>query len=272
MSATSSAIPSANPTSAAWNIWLDDSQTFNLTGPYGNSEQFTVRQVSNFTYVLVSTTSISAFVLGFTSMLCIVLAILTPWKKAKRPIFICNYVALLLTAFKAIVVVGTYCNQFVYGFGEEFLGAIAQYPSSAIIGPAVFASLLSIFTYFFLFPSLILQVRVVFAAEPTTQKVITVFLALFALALVGLQTAWQAVTIQNAIDPENAVNLSNNVWNAFHIGFSVFVGISCLLFLYKLLITIYRRRKMGFKQFGPLQILVIMFAQCLIVPGTTTPV
>jgi len=272
MSATSSAIPSANPTSVPWNIWLDDGQTFNLTDVNGNSEQFTVSDISQLTYYFISTLAIQGFILGFSSMLLIVLTILTPLKKAKRPIFICNYAALLLVAFKAITVIGTYCNQFIYGFGEEELGALAQYPASNLTGPDVFAAILSIFIYLLVIPSLILQVRVVFAAEPTTQKIITVVLGASGLALLGLQIAWQVAGIQNAVHPTNPINLTNNVWTAFHIGFVVFIGVSSLLFLYKLIITIYRRRRMGFKQFGPLQVLVIMFVQCLFIPGTTPPV
>lgn len=46
------------------------------------------------------------------------------------------------------------------------------------------------------------------------------------------------------------------------------IGISCLLFLYKIFVTIRRRRTIGFRYFGPLQILFITFGQYLILPRT----
>ena len=269
MSATSAAIPSPNPTSADWSFYLDNTQTFNVTDINGNSVQFTLGEIDQFVYWLCSTLSVQGFSLGFTSMLLIILTILTPLKKAKRPIFICNYIALFLQCAKAIICIGLYCNQFIYGIGEDELGALAQYSESQWLGPTVTTVVFSMILYPLIFTSLILQVRVVFAAEPTTQKIITVVLGLFALALTGLVWAWDVHGIQASFSPALA-NISNTIWNAWHIGFCVFIGVSCLLFLYKLVITIYRRRRMGFKQFGPLQVLVIMFGQCLIIPGSNS--
>lgn len=269
MSESSSAIPSPNPTSPAWSFYVDNLQTFNLTNVYGNSTQFTVWDISQFNYFIMATITIQGFVLGFTSMLLILLTILTPFHKAKRPIFIINYIALVLACMKAILVVSYYSGtKFIWGWGEEKLGAYAQYSFSLQVGPGIFSAVLTIPLYACVLFSLILQVRVVFAMEPITRKVITVLLTLSALVLLGLQTAWQAYGIQEEINPNKPLNLNNNTWNAFHIGFPLFISISCLLFLYKLGITIYRRRNMGFKQFGPLQVLVIMFGQCLIIPGT----
>ena len=56
-------------------------------------------------------------------------------------------------------------------------------------------------------------------------------------------------------------------FKAYEISMTIFIGISCLLFLHKLFIAIRLRKRMGYKNFGPLQVLFIMFAQCLVIPG-----
>jgi len=76
--------------------------------------------------------------------------------------------------------------------------------------------------------------------------------------------------IDSLIDETKGVGI-DYAWNDYlyliqRIYFCTFVGVSCLVFLYKLAITIYRRRKMGIKKFGPLQIIFIMFSQCLVIP------
>jgi pheromone alpha factor receptor len=113
--------------------------------------------------------------------------------------------------------------------------------------------------------SLVLQVRVVFAAEPRTQNIVTAILSLGALWIVGVYAHYIAIYIRYQIT-EIPVP-TPWTFRVYEISMIVFIGISCLLFLHKLFIAIRLRKRMGYQNFGPLQVLFIMFAQCLVIPG-----
>ena len=51
--------------------------------------------------------------------------------------------------------------------------------------------------------------------------------------------------------------------------YAITVGVASFVFVAKLMYLIHRRQRMGFKGFGPLQVIVIMGAQCLVVPRTS---
>jgi Fungal pheromone mating factor STE2 GPCR len=53
---------------------------------------------------------------------------------------------------------------------------------------------------------------------------------------------------------------------AYSIIWATTIGCASLVFVAKLLYLIHRRKKMGFKGFGPLQVITVMGAQCLVVP------
>ena len=256
---TSVTIPTPNPTSVAWNVYLD-AQSFNLTALDNSTATFSLSDVNAIIYYYLAQTAVQGFIIGFSALLIIVLILLTPAKKARRLIFIFNFLSLLFICIRSILNVGGTCSQVTYGVGETLLGAIAQYSLTHTIVGAVISFLLTIT----IVVSLVLQVRVVFAAEPRTQKIVTALLSLCALWIVGLYlrfTVWEItlyVTRNFVAEPWT--------YNGFEISMIIYIGICCLLFLYKLFHAIQLRKRMGYRNFGPLQILFIMFAQCLVIP------
>jgi hypothetical protein len=132
--------------------------------------------------------------------------------------------------------------------------------------PPIMMAVLNPFLYASILVSLLLQVRVIFAAERRHQLLITIFLSFIGLVEMGLQIAFQVGFIIGRVN--KTFMFTEWLYLANSIVFIIFVGISCILFLYKLRTAILRRRQMGFKKFGPLDILFIMFAQCLVIPGT----
>jgi pheromone alpha factor receptor len=257
------AIPTPDPNSPEWSIYLD-SQPFNLTALDGSQTTLTLSMINSFATYNQRTVAIQGFALGFSSLLIIVLLLLTTAKKAKRAIFIFNFLSLLFLSIRSIFNLAIACTDLYHGIGEAFLGATAQY-SRADSAPSVVNALVSLFLTITVVTSLVLQVRVVFAAEPQTQKIITTVLSLFALWIVGTYAHYMALYIEVHL---NIIQVPIPwTYKAYQISMIVFIGVSCLLFLYKLLIAIRLRKRMGYKNFGPLQILFIMFAQCLIIPG-----
>ena len=116
--------------------------------------------------------------------------------------------------------------------------------------------------------SLMFQVRVVFSAEPRTQKIVTAVLSLGALWIIGIHLRF-SVGEMEVIFARIVFIEAPWTYEGFEIGMIIYVGICCLLFLYKLFQAIRLRKRMGYKRFGPLQILFIMFVQCLIIPSNT---
>ena len=118
--------------------------------------------------------------------------------------------------------------------------------------------------------SLVLQVRVVFAAEPETRTIFTILGAIAVTVLTGMVTAWVIINIRYVFLESTALPFW--LYTAYKIIFCSFVGIGCFIRLSKLGFRIYRRPKMGMNinQFGPLQIIFVMFCQCLTVPRNYT--
>jgi hypothetical protein len=188
----SSSVPIPDPNSAAWNLYID-SQSFNLTGLDGTPFQLSLVDVNQTTYTILTQVAMFSFTLGFNGMLLIVLLILSDRKKARRLIYTLNFICLFLNTTRSIIEISIVCSQYVYGIGESFVGAIAQYPFSLIAAPNVIGVTFNIILYACILASLILQVRVVFSAEPRTQLIVTVILTLGALLA---QSCWMALEIQ----------------------------------------------------------------------------
>ena len=263
MSASISAAPTPDPNSADWSIFLD-SQSFNVTSLDGTPTTLTFEELNDWIYLIGAETGVFGFGLGFVSMLLIILFIVTPAAKIRKPIFLLNVAGLFFVAFRSILALIIACASY-QGVGQTFLNGIAQYPR-ATWTPNVVGTILAYLVYGCNMASLILQVRVVFAAEPLTRKIITWFGTIAAVVEMGLILAW--LVFVNKFTLRIPETLPLWLYKTYRIYFVCFVGVSCLIFLYKLGFTINRRRKMGMNatQFGPLQIIFVMFCQCLIVP------
>jgi len=262
MSATTT--PAVNPTSVAWSEYVD-SQTFNVTGVDGSPMPLTVDEITSFVKSLTRQQAVYGFSLGFCAMLTIVLLLLGDSKKLRRPIYVLNLVTLVLFTFRVILelVISTTIGA---DFGVNFIGGTAQLGSSDLVCQFI-AYTIQPFWYAAIIASLVLQVRVVFAAEPTAQKIVTGVLSISGLAFVGLESYLCIMAIiGDASDPTADHPMLDKLIPILEEYFVTYVGVSCIVFLYKLAVTILLRRKMGIKRFGPLQIIFIMFSQCLVVP------
>jgi pheromone alpha factor receptor len=260
---SSTTIPTPDPNSIAWNEYLD-TQNFNVTSLDGTPVTLNLALLRTFISSSVQTSIIYGFGIGFCAMLAIVLLLLTDRKKLHRPIYILNIATLVLYAFRSILQAIIACST-GSSVGMQVLGAVVlptsrywAYIAAYTIQPFLYASIVM---------SLVLQVRVVFAAEPRTQRAITAFLFVSGLGMVILQTYFCIrCIIVDATNPTSNVPIISRLYQIMRIYFCTYVGVSCLVFLYKLGVTIRRRRKMGIRKFGPLQIIFIMFSQCLVVP------
>ncbi|QSL65913.1 hypothetical protein MERGE_003050 [Pneumocystis wakefieldiae] len=114
------------------------------------------------------------------------------------------------------------------------------------------------------------HIIVVYATDKRFQIPLTTF---FSMIIIAVLTFWILAAVQNSMAVLSQTHFGHSgLWGSpwpytaarISFAFSIFIG--CIVFIYKLLVTIYRRHKMGVKEFGPLQIIFIMSCQTLIIP------
>jgi pheromone alpha factor receptor len=253
-----------NPNDPVWAKQIA-SQTFNLTDVFGDVDTFTLPEIDEFFHATGRSLIIFGVDIGMSVMVAVVLLLLTKPDKRRTPIFALNVAGLSLQ-FIRMVMVSILYNGVNRTVEVAFLATTVLTPQSAFV-PAYIYIIITIFWYIVITTSIILQVRVVFGAEPRAQKYLTCALGLLGLATVGFTITDQADIFKGSL----AKTGQDDAWQPWvelvgRILYTVTVGISSAIFVAKLLYLIHRRRKMGFTGFGPLQVIVIMGAQCLLVP------
>jgi pheromone alpha factor receptor len=262
---SSTSLPPVNPTSAAWNNYVN-SQSFNVTSLKGTPITISFPDIDNLSYLRTTTGIVAGFAIGFCAQLFVILVLLTPPDRRRKPIYVLNMTSLFLLVFsnicRATISSSTYQNA-----GPQLLGAFFAYGKTTWV-PIVILSVLQPFLYASIMASLVLQIRVVFAAEPATRRIVTVTGTLAALLEFGIATANSVYQIILQYSYPAIVRVPQWIYRTMRVYFVVFVAVCCAIFLYKLARTIYRRQRMGLdvQRFGPFQIVFVMFCQCLIVP------
>jgi len=254
--------PPIDPNSLAWNEYIAN-QPVNLTAIDGSSVVVPLSKIDH--YFLSNGAALIIFGLGIGMSFVVFCAMLLLTKPEKRHtvIFGLNLTGLILLFIRCVSDAVVYTDH-ARGIGPNILGAVLLI-TQADYAPDYIFILASLLWYLITIASLLLQVRVVFGAEPRVQKYLTVALVIGGLVVMGFSAAFQGIAFQDSLD--NVTNDARTwVVQTAQISFAVVVGVSSAIFVGKLLFLIHRRRKMGFKGFGPLQVICIMGCQCLIVP------
>jgi Fungal pheromone mating factor STE2 GPCR len=258
-------LPPVDPTGAAWNDYINN-QSFNVTSLTGSPTTLSFPQVDSLAYLRTSTGIVAGFAIGFCAQLFIVLLLLTPKERRRQPIYLLNMTSLFLLTLNNICRSVIYCSTY-QNSGPQLLGAFFAYGKTTWV-PIVLQAIINPFLFASIMISLVLQTRVVFAAEPLTRHTITILGALAVLGEFGIATTNSVYSVILQYSYPSIVVVPQWIYRTQRLYFVVFVAICCAVFLWKLAMTILRRRRMGIdvKQFGPFQIVFIMFTQCLIVP------
>src|SRR5579871_6671008 len=188
--ASASPIPTPDPNSAAWSLYLQ-SQKFNLTGLTGRPVTLSLSDIDNYIFENIKQTVTWAFSLGFASMLFLIIIPLTQGKQRRQPIYILNLISLFVIAFRSILAIKTLIGSY-FGIGAFFLGAYGNFPNTTW-APRCMSCILSMVLFGSIVTSLVLQVRVVFAATPKTQRLVTWIFGILALIFECIEIAWQSL-------------------------------------------------------------------------------
>ena len=203
--------------------------------------------------------------IGASIVLLVALLLLTKPDKRRSAIFVANTSTLLLNIVRTVLhaqyYTGPFSNVYAY-FGQDYrLVPRSSYASSVTTTVFEWLVLASLET------SLCLQVHVVCVTlRDIHRRTILILSILVAWLALGFRTALMiknsALVMQHA--PEDSLLWLNKTTSIMT---AVSICWFCAIFITKLGFALHQRRKLGMGQFGPMQIILIMGCQTLIIPG-----
>ncbi|OJD34311.1 mating-type alpha-pheromone receptor [Diplodia corticola] len=251
-----------------FNPW---NQTLVLYDSYGNplSGTINLHELNVWAQYAVHASIVWGSQIGASMIMVILLLVLTKHDKRRSPIFILNILALALSVVRAITNATFYTSEW-YNFYTYFSGDVSRVPGSDYAS-SITAGIMTLLLLVCIESSLFLQASVVCATLSRPWRIaIRISSAIVAFTAIGCRIAlavWNTRSILGltatgiALLPPLA-NITSTVSICF---FS-------LVFCGKLGLAIRNRRKLGLKQFGPMQIVFIMAAQTLIIPGVCSTI
>src|SRR5579862_4311245 len=168
--------PPVDPNSLAWNEYVVN-QPLNLTAIDGSTMTISLSDIDN--YFLTSGGALIIFGLGvgMTFVVFCAMLLLTKPEKRRTVIFGLNLTGLILQFIRCLSDCIVYTDR-GRGVGPNILGALGVL-TQADYAPNYLFIICSLLWYLVIITSLLLQVRVVFGAEPKLQKYMTVLLLIF---------------------------------------------------------------------------------------------
>ncbi|KAK9454444.1 fungal pheromone mating factor STE2 GPCR-domain-containing protein [Dipodascopsis uninucleata] len=234
-----------------------------------DGEQYTIpsETLNEWMHVVAEMTMVFGIHLGSAGIIAIMLALLTKPNKRRTPVFILNEICLVLLCLRA----GLYINYalgpfttFVHMFTDE----IADISHQTYVRSAV-TTVIPFFIQLFIELSLIFQVRVVFDTHRRLQKIVTICCGLFSTLVMGFYLAAIVQSVQ-AIMADREYSQRAWVYVTAKILYAVSISLFSAIFCFKLVLAIRQRRVLGLREFGPLQVILIMTTQTMIVPSVLT--
>ncbi|KAK7207540.1 fungal pheromone mating factor STE2 GPCR-domain-containing protein [Myxozyma melibiosi] len=205
--------------------------------------------------------------IGACSAVAIVLAILTKPSRRQTPVFIFNEICLFLVSLRA----GLWIS-YALGPLSDFAYTFAAYEGVVshrdLVVSAVTAAMQVLITLGIEL-SLIFQVRVIFDTNRVLQQRVTMVCALLLVTTVAF---WILAVVRNiqAIFAAGPYYQSEWTWIVAKVLYAFSITFYSAIFSYKLYRAIRQRRILGIKEFSPLQVILIMTTQIMIIPLVLT--
>lgn len=244
-------------------------QPVTLLLPDGTSFNITLRDVDEYASYGIRICINYSSQIGASIVLLLVLLMLTKPDKRRSPIFILNALSLALNAIRSLLqcfyFTGAFNHPYAY-FAMDYSRVPATQYQISIAGVVLTFLLLVCIEV-----SLVLQVRVVcITLRNITRFGITILSAVVAMVAIGFRFA---LTVVNSRSIAATEDFGHWAWlaHANNITTTISVCFFCAIFIAKLGSALIERRKLGLKQFGPMQIIFIMGCQTLIIPGKLPP-
>jgi pheromone alpha factor receptor len=241
-------------------------QPFTLLLPDGTPFNTTMEDLAYFHSYTIKLAINRGVMIGACIIMLIALLVLTKRDKRRSPIFLLNMVALLLTAIRQLLVTVYLTGPFQHPYAVvamDFDRVTGIDYSNSIAVPVLTTITLGI-----ILVSLLMQVNVVAATmQPSHRIILLCICSTFALAAIGFQFAFMVVNCRNIIALAPYNDTTERLQQETYGSMVATLLICTLIFTVKLGLAIQKRRKLGLRRFGPMQVIFIMGVQTLIVPS-----
>lgn len=225
----------------------------------------TLDELNWFTHDIVKLATSKGAETGATIIALLAVLLLTPAVKYRTTMFLLNTLALFCNVIRTILADIYYNSRWT----TAYLQLVSDF---SILTPinysnSVAARTFSFLTFFAVLCSMMVQIWVVFQGAPNIQRYTIFALSLgLGLATFGYQLGYLVINnrwILNNISPAQHQSIQENSFILTMTTFIVFT----VIFTGKLGMVMFRRRRLGQRQFGPMQVLFILGIQTLIVPS-----
>lgn len=200
--------------------------------------------------------------IGASIVMLAVVILVTRESKRRSSLFFINVISLILSVIRSLLQtlywVGPFNESYAY-----FSGDYSAVPNSAYSNSiaSIVITLLLLCTVEL---SLVMQTRVVCTTLKESHRLAIVALSLLiTLLTVGFRFGDM---VQNAKDIVDLVPTYSWLASAALIMETISIWYYCLIFIGKLGLTLYQRKKLGLRQWGPMQIICIMGGCTMVIP------
>jgi pheromone alpha factor receptor len=252
MSSTSQA-PAFNPYTQNFTLLMADGVT-----PF----QVGIPDLDNFVLYNTQVSINYATQIGASIVMLAVVILVTRESKRRSSLFFINVISLILSVIRSLLQtlywVGPFNESYAY-----FSGDYSAVPNSAYSNSiaSIVITLLLLCTVEL---SLVMQTRVVCTTLKESHRLAIVALSLLiTLLTVGFRFGDM---VQNAKDIVDLVPTYSWLASAALIMETISIWYYCLIFIGKLGLTLYQRKKLGLRQWGPMQIICIMGGCTMVIP------
>ncbi|OBT64346.1 hypothetical protein VE03_05812 [Pseudogymnoascus sp. 23342-1-I1] len=206
--------------------------------------------------------------LGASLIMCLVVLLTTRMSKRKSPIFVLNVLSLIISCLRSLLQLLYYIGPWteIYHYLAYDYSTV---PSSAYANSVV-ATLLTLFLLITIEASLVLQTNVV--CKTISSRIrwpVTALSMVVSLLAISFRFGLTIRNIEGILDA--TVKSDSLMFSAASlISETVSLWFFCTIFVIKLGWTLYQRKKMGLKQWGPMQIITIMAGCTMLIPSLFT--
>jgi pheromone alpha factor receptor len=201
---------------------------------------------------------------GASIVMLVVVLLVTRESKRRSTIFVINVISLVLSIIRSLLQilywVGPFTETYAYFSGDYSFVPHSAYANSiaSILMTLLFLCTIEV--------SLVFQTRVVCTTLRDRYRVIIMAISLLiTLLTIGFRFADM---VENAVAIVGLETTYNLTWlaSAALIMETISIWFFCLIFVGKLGITLYQRKKLGLRQWGPMQIICIMGGCTMVIP------
>jgi pheromone alpha factor receptor len=244
-------------------------QAVRMIAPNGKPMEIPISALEDYRKYCVYTSINFGTQIGASVVVLAVMLMLMKPSKFRSPVIMLNGLAVIINIIRTILecffFTGPWSNLYAVFTSDYSQVSQRDYAISMTVPALILLLLVTIQA------SLIIQVLAVCVTASQYQRLLIMALSISVAGLaVGFKLAWAVTNIRAIHQAKSSDNLE---WLASCANITTTASISFFSFIFvgKLLVALHQRRRMGLRQFGPMQILIIVGFHTMTVPGKPSP-